>query len=698
MPAVRRSHSDTLLGGHARFTNAPVLSSHIDDKRQHASAHTRRRYVLWRVVAAAALIVFLLGLWSTFPSLRSLATATRGAGLRQRSGMFEPTAIHFSSSGSSSSVRSRDGHISSWDFSAAMRMPQLSKPEAPHSRIYNPSMVRLPNGTLLVYARQSTGNMCPGYLLGKYVEPESLFHGIVGATYEPGTMRQVGRSFDVVFPTRTRSGSDIRCDQGTESVPDHAPAHLQDVRMFWLKGRLAVLVLVMNCEEVYGYANSRQYLGYISLKTGRPEVGGLVAVALDPNDVHRRDHDAKEGLAYQKNWVPFVAPADGALYLEYGVEPRVVLRVNATFSPGSTEGVAQARSRRSPTLIPVHPITSHPDLFLRQQNWGATVRGSAPAVLLRYDRPELRGLGLAPGSIRSKYPHGIYLSLAHLLMPTKVPYYRHVFVLFDAAAPFRVVSSSAPFELPPLLMGYGPNRRLGPPAVQFVTSVLLLEEDEGRRGAVAAELLIGYGEQDCQGGFVRLSLRAALEAAASDLAWAAASETAPQQHAAVALVAPHFTPVANGRTLSSHLRDPYELKVGGKLAHALFDFHLHGEWFATAEPEFMLSQCKSACIVVDVCTGFEAYPGTRDLSRACRLFIAPRHVYAANNNVTMTHASFSYGTAETNTERPPVFYVKSMPLSGGDGAGTHFDILKEQDAACAGCPGPTCKCTKIDIQ
>ena len=145
------------------------------------------------------------------------------------------------------SVRKRGGHISEWEFSEVTLLPQLASGDGfrrpQYARDYNPSVVRLPNGTLLVYARRSTSNMCPGYERGKSKEPEDVFHGVVGSTFDPGTLGQVGATFGVEFALETTSGGDLRCDEDVEDVGSGAP-HLQDVRMFWLRGRLAVLLLV----------------------------------------------------------------------------------------------------------------------------------------------------------------------------------------------------------------------------------------------------------------------------------------------------------------------------------------------------------------------------------------------------------------------------------------------------------------------
>ena len=168
----------------------------------------------------------------------------------------------------------------------------------------------------------------------------------------------------------------------------------------------------MNCHEQYGYRNTRQYLGFISVTTGLPE-GALVRLALNQGGP-TRDSNALRGLPYQKNWMPFVAPEDGALHLEYLAEPRAVLRVDAAEGAGGGGGGEEAEAWRMPAersatttgashpedpgLTPVRPITSHPDLFLQQQRWGTSIRGSAPAVLLQRDRLELRGLGLLMAS------------------------------------------------------------------------------------------------------------------------------------------------------------------------------------------------------------------------------------------------------------------------------------------------------------
>jgi hypothetical protein len=176
----------------------------------------------------------------------------------------------------------------------------------------------------------------------------------------------------------------------------------------------------------------------------------------------------------QKNWMP-ISAADGKLYFEYRIEPRVVLAVN------ETTGAASFDTAR---------VTSHPQLFATQQGYHAYVRGSVPSVRL-------------PSAV-SRFGR-MFLGLAHIKTGGSTAHYEHLFYVFEPHPPFALVGATAKFDLPSLHCN-GDDLPQTAPYVQFAAGMVI------ERAAQRRTLLVSYGEKDCQGGFARIDLDEVLAA------------------------------------------------------------------------------------------------------------------------------------------------------------------------------------------
>jgi hypothetical protein len=80
--------------------------------------------------------------------------------------------------------------------------------------------------------------------------------------------------------------------------------------------------------------------------------------------------------------------------------------------------------------------------------------------------------------------------------------YLHYFMIFNTSAPYHLVARSPAFCFSQL-----PHGKCD--LIQFVSSLTWASSDESRRGH--HDIVIGYGINDCEGGFVRLPLRNILE-------------------------------------------------------------------------------------------------------------------------------------------------------------------------------------------
>ncbi|KAL1525956.1 hypothetical protein AB1Y20_020782 [Prymnesium parvum] len=168
----------------------------------------------------------------------------------------------------------------------------------------------------------------------------------------------------------------------------------------------------------------------------------------------------------EKNWVPF--EWGGSVYLEYSLEPRLVLSLNAE------TGIS----------APLLPITSSPDVA----HW-------------------IDVLGPVSGGAQSVYvpQYGVFLGMAHVkLFKKKGPrtatshmMYKHFWYTFEPRPPFRVLSVSSPFSLPSQL----PST----PSIQFAAGMLVIPEKR--------EVVVAYGERDCFGTLARFPLGSTIERA-----------------------------------------------------------------------------------------------------------------------------------------------------------------------------------------
>jgi len=173
----------------------------------------------------------------------------------------------------------------------------------------------------------------------------------------------------------------------------------------------------------------------------------------------------REQRAREKNWSPFVWR--GELFVEYSLEPRLVLAVNRETGEGT----------------PLLPLTSSPAMRAWVDKLGP-VSGGTPAV-------ELRDLN-------------VFLALAHVKLfkkkgartATSKMMYKHFWYAFEAHPPFAILSVSTPFTLPSQL----PET----PSIQFATGLLYRPAER--------DLLVAYGEIDCHSSISRFPLHATLDA------------------------------------------------------------------------------------------------------------------------------------------------------------------------------------------
>ena len=167
----------------------------------------------------------------------------------------------------------------------------------------------------------------------------------------------------------------------------------------------------------------------------------------------------------EKNWNPFVWK--DRLYVEYSLEPRLVLMVDRASGRGA----------------PVLPMTSSPAVQAWVEKLGP-VSGGTPAVEL-------------PG-------HGVFLALGHVKLfkkkgsrtATSKMMYKHFWYAFEARPPFAILGASLPFTLPSQLPSV--------PSIQFATGLVYQSRTR--------ELIVSYGELDCYATLARFPLTATLEA------------------------------------------------------------------------------------------------------------------------------------------------------------------------------------------
>ena len=204
-------------------------------------------------------------------------------------------------------------------------------------------------------------------------------------------------------------------------------------------------------------------------------VGGWPTVATPGADrewIYDPPHP--EALPLQKNWLPFFH--DGMLYVEYAIEPHIVLRVDASSGHCTAVGspYTVAPSARFPSFMPLSALESH---------YGSRFSGGAPPLHL----PDW----------------GIFLGLAHIKFTqgnshhvgTSSMLYHQIFYAFVDRPPFEIVARGAPFTLP--------EQTARRPTVQFASGMTF---DDARE-----TITISYSTLDCGMQLTSRSLRDVLK-------------------------------------------------------------------------------------------------------------------------------------------------------------------------------------------
>ena len=170
----------------------------------------------------------------------------------------------------------------------------------------------------------------------------------------------------------------------------------------------------------------------------------------------------------EKNWNPFVWKGD--LYVEYSLEPRLVLKIDPVTYVGT----------------PVLPLTSSAAARAWVHRLGP-VSGGTPAVEL----PE-HGVFLALGHAKLFKKKGRRTGNSHMM-------YKHFWYAFANMPPFALLGASLPFTLPTQLDET--------PSIQFATGLIYRQNTH--------ELIVSYGELDCHATIARFPLTPTLEATLS---------------------------------------------------------------------------------------------------------------------------------------------------------------------------------------
>jgi len=152
-----------------------------------------------------------------------------------------------------------------------------------------------------------------------------------------------------------------------------------------------------------------------------------------------------------KNWSPFVYM--GSLYLEYSIQPRIILRPKENGECFIANG---------------HTVSKVTTRF--QQRVGSMRGGPSSVYVPR---------------------HHLYLGIAHTTFLSL--YYFHNFYTFEDKPPFTVTRVGRPMFMP---FGFQPENYTKA-KIQFVTGLLVHGD----------EVLVSYGEMDCMSRIARFSLK-----------------------------------------------------------------------------------------------------------------------------------------------------------------------------------------------
>ena len=362
---------------------------------------------------------------------------------------------------------------------------------------FNPSLIVSEGAdaetqSLLIFFRVSNMHFCPGLpartswrdsmRLQTHIRSYLAAAELDALTFEPRAAATVLREASSLFRTEGEACA-ARIDagvgvHGTFSGPE-------DPRAFWSPTsphpKLLVPAWTDNC--------SRLRMHIVTLPHSVAGGGSVGRVGSEPSHVAlfvdewpaRATMPDPETEPIQKNWLPFVH--GGTVWLEYSIEPRVVLLVNEASGrcvPVLPRCAAAAAGRRDcPTTHALFP--SFPPLARLAAEYGR-VSGGAPPVHLR--------------------EHGAYLGLAHVKESRRAPedigtarmVYRHVFYAFEDSPPFAVIAAGVPRTLP-----QSDGRA---PTVQFAAGMAL-----DRTGT---QLIVSYSVHDCGVQLARLQLDAVL--------------------------------------------------------------------------------------------------------------------------------------------------------------------------------------------
>lgn len=359
---------------------------------------------------------------------------------------------------------------------------------------YNPSLLLLPTGRLVVVARHSNYNFCTwrkGFAENLLAAKGAIMSFLVRGEVSTESWELIPRNgvrglalFNEVnaqFPT-----TEVEMVSGPEdprTVVSGETAYVfvaawESTKVQWQHLVVLPTSELAGMEEREGAADDGTASPHVrragrGAVSGQQDLHGTVAtthsVRLEVNAQYAQAlmlwlpqfRQSRAHRDREKNWSPF--EWRGGIYLEYSIEPRLVLSLNPA------TGVS----------TPVLPLSSSPGVRTWINKLGP-VSGGPPSVLL----PD----------------HGIYLGMAHVKLWKKKGsstasskmMYKHFWYTFEPRPPFRVLGTSSPFTLPSQLDSA--------PGVQFATGLVVLPQTQ--------QVVVSYGEQDCHATLARFPLAA----------------------------------------------------------------------------------------------------------------------------------------------------------------------------------------------